>query len=205
MFDDFNERSLRDMTRQELIALIRRDTVYVNERIEEYRELGDVFKDVEQAIQTMRTNAGTTRGRLGQEIGVGRVTSKNKAGLIVQARELENFLKWDIISTEGQRQLQEREMKEWETFHERYPSMSYDEWRVLVETFGAVGSAILEQYGSHNVRKLHEEVMQKNPNINMANEMIRLYNKLIKGGKSITQERLMDALRASVFSQLNND
>ena len=118
-------------TRKELMQMIREDTAELNKRIFEYRQSNTSFKDVENNIAKIKEISGTKKGRQSiksdgktryrqTEIGVGRITSKSKSELILQARELHSFLQWDISTPEGQRQWEAREKKEWETFNKKY-------------------------------------------------------------------------------------
>lgn len=87
-------------------------------------------------------------------------------------RELNYALQWDLDTPEGQRQLDLKEKKAFETFNDHqitsgHEEMSYDEWRDMVENFGSAGKSILEQfyptrgYGSGDVVRVYREAKAK--------------------------------------------
>lgn len=200
-----NEKPYAKMTRKELIDMIRKSTIEVNERVQEYRQDGEKFKDVESAIRLMKELSGVQKGRE-LEIGVGRLASKNKPALIRQARELNAFLRWDIYTPQGKRQLEAREKKEWESFHETYPEWNYEQWREMVEDFGAVGKAVVDEFDSNSVRALLKEQFGKNKRItNLASKMDAIHNKAKKDTtKAWTKEDMINELRKEILKDLED-
>jgi hypothetical protein len=181
-------------TNKELQAIIREKTKEVNVRLFEYRLAGKEYKDVEQAIRNIKNISGVEESKEGFEIGTGSISRKSKAQLIRQARELNSFLQWDISTPEGRRQLEAREQKEWKTFQERpdHKDWTYDEWRDVVETMGALGKDIIDQFGSDNIIAEYEKRTDKG-RISLLNTMRAVLKE--SKGKSWTPEDLMDALR----------
>ena len=118
-------KAWKDKTVKELQSEIRDLTKQVNTRVASIKLTRELPKDVEQAVNYMKRLSGVKTGvdkttRAKQEIGLG-LKGKSKAELILQARELSSFLRWDIESEEGLRQLESREKTEWETFERNHP------------------------------------------------------------------------------------
>ena len=148
-------KAWKDKTVKELQSEIRELTKQVNTRVASIKLTRELPKDVEQAINYMKRLSGVKTGvdkttRAKQEIGLG-LKGKSKAELILQARELSSFLRWDIESEEGLRQLESREKTEWETFERNHPGWSYEDWRKFVEVSGALGSDIINKFGSETI------------------------------------------------------
>ena len=148
-------KAWKDKTVKELQSEIRGLTKQVNTRVASIKLTRELPKDVEQAINYMKRLSGVKTGvdkttRAKQEIGPG-LKGKSKAELILQARELSSFLRWDIESEEGLRQLESREKTEWETFERNHPGWSYEDWRKFVEVSGALGSDIINKFGSETI------------------------------------------------------
>ena len=148
-------KAWKDKTVKELQSEIRDLTKQANTRVASIKLTRELPKDVEQAVNYMKRLSGVKTGvdkttRAKQEIGLG-LKGKSKAELILQARELSSFLRWDIESEEGLRQLESREKTEWETFERNHPGWSYEDWRKFVEVSGALGSDIINKFGSETI------------------------------------------------------
>lgn len=148
-------KAWKDKTVKELQSEIRDLTKQVNTRVASIKLTRELPKDVEQAVNYMKRLSGVKTGvdkttRAKQEIGLG-LKGKRKTELILQARELSSFLRWDIESEEGLRQLESREKTEWETFERNHPGWSYEDWRKFVEVSGALGSDIINKFGSETI------------------------------------------------------
>ena len=199
-------------TRKELMEMIREDTTELNKRIFEYRQSNVSFKDVENNIAKIKEISGSKSGRQlinvdGKkryrevEIGVGNITSKSKSELILQARELHSFLQWDISTPEGQRQWEAREKKEWETFNKNFSEygLTKNEWRDLVEVFGAVGESILNQFGSGQGSNASGSIVRefKNASQSGRTNLVKEMREVLKENKGTgaTEEDNLDLLR----------
>ena len=148
-------KAWKDKTVKELQSEIRDLTKQVNTRVASIKLTREIPKDVEQAVNYMKRLSGVKTGvdkttRAKQEIGLG-LKGKSKAELILQARELSSFLRWDIESEEGLRQLEAREKTEWESFENNHPGWTYEDWRKFVEVSGALGSDIINKFGSETI------------------------------------------------------
>lgn len=209
-------------TRKELMQMIREDTAELNKRIFEYRQSNTSFKDVENNIAKIKEISGTKKGRQSiksdgktryrqTEIGVGRITSKSKSELILQARELHSFLQWDISTPEGQRQWEARETKEWQTFSKNFSEygLSKNEWRDLVEVFGAVGESVLNQFGSGQGNMASGSVVRefKNASISGRANLVKEMRAVLKEneGKGKTDEDNLTLLREKLVKYNNEE
>ena len=119
-------------------------------------------------------------------------------------RELQYALQWDLDTPEGQRQLDLKERKAFETFnkHQRaggYEELAYDEWRDMVENFGSAGKSVLEQfyatrgYGSGDVVRVYREASEQGKNTNISKAMRDVIRE--SKGKGMTPTGMLDALR----------
>lgn len=127
-------------------------------------------------------------------------------------RELNYALQWDLDTPEGQRQLDLKEKKAFETFNEHqrasgHEEMSYDEWRDMVENFGSAGKSILEQfyptrgYGSGDVVRVYREAKEKakekadgnDKPVNIQRAMRDVLKK--SKGLGLTPQKILDMLR----------
>ena len=199
-------------TRKELMGMIREDTAELNKRVFEYRQSKASFKDVENNIAKIKEISGAKKGRQAikedgkthyreVEIGVGKISSKSKSELILQARELHSFLQWDISTPEGQRQWEAREKKEWETFNKNFSEygLTKNEWRDLVEVFGAVGESILNQFGSGQGSNASGSIVRefKNASQSGRTNLVKEMREVLKENKGTgaTEEDNLDLLR----------
>ena len=199
-------------TRKELMQMIREDTAELNKRIFEYRQSNKRFNDVENNLAKIKEISGTKKGRQSikadgktryrqTEIGVGSITSKSKSELILQARELHSFLQWDISTPEGQRQWEARETKEWETFNKHFSEygLTKNEWRDLVEVFGAVGESVLNQFGSGQGSNASGSIVREFKNASQSGRanLVKLMREVLNEtkGTGATEEDNLDLLR----------
>ena len=199
-------------TRKELIDMIREDTTELNRRVFEYRSSGKEFKDVESNLKKIKEVSGAKSGRqkvqIGEktsyrqtEIGLGKLKSKSKPELILQARELHSFLQWDISTPEGQRQWEAREKKEWETFNRNFSEygLSKEEWRDLVEVFGAVGESVLNQFGSGAGNNASGSIVREFKNASQSGRanLVKIMREVLKenSGQGATEESNLILLR----------
>lgn len=128
-------------------------------------------------------------------------------------RELSYALQWDISTEEGQRQLEKKENEAYKSFKDRFfdkdlgEDISYQEWRDLVETFGALGSATLEQFytsgasgrGTGELVRVYKDAKAKGGAVDMLNAIrkVKAYSKTteFKAKYGNTTTGMLDALR----------
>lgn len=166
----------------------------LNERINsvDFDVLPKSFKNELQNIQRLRPKSRSV-----------------KADYKRYERELEYALQWDIATEEGRRQLDKKEQKAFDTFKNRFDlDVTYQEWRDLVETFGAIGSATMEQFyrggangrGSGDLVRVYKDAKEigKDPA-----DMLKAIRKVKRASKTdafkmkygATTQGLIDALR----------
>lgn len=143
-------KPVKRMTVRELKSEIRSKTHIINERLKQFYNDGNENVMVNSQVNKLKEMGAT--GRKGDYIGLG-FAGKTKRELIRQYRELQYFEQWDIYSEQGQRSLELRERKAWEEFHRTNTEFTYQEWRDLVENFNAIGTELLEQFGSENIKE----------------------------------------------------
>ena len=197
-------KAWKDKTVKELQSEIRELTKQVNTRVASIKLTRELPKDVEQAVNYMKRLSGVETGvdrttRAKQEIGLG-LKGKRKKELILQARELSSFLRWDIESEEGLRQLEAREKTEWESFEKHHPDMgwTYEEWRKLVEVTGALGHDIMSKFGSETIASdFLKRTRTNNAESTDGDKYIKAMMDAIKesDGAGLSQTELVDLLR----------
>ena len=195
-------KAWKDKTVKELQSEIRELTKQVNTRVANITLTRELPKDVEQAVNYMKRLSGVKTGvdkttRAKQEIGLG-LKGKSKAELILQARELSSFLRWDIESEEGLRQLESREKTEWETFERNHPGWSYEDWRKFVEVSGALGSDIINKFGSETIASdFLKRIRTNDVESTDGDKYIKAMMDAIKEseGAGLSQTELVDLLR----------
>ena len=195
-------KAWKDKTVKELQSEIRELTKQVNTRVASIKLTRELPKDVEQAVNYMKRLSGVKTGvdkttRAKQEIGLG-LKGKKKAELILQARELSSFLRWDIESEEGLRQLEAREKAEWESFENNHPGWTYEDWRKFVEVSGALGSDIINKFGSETIASdFLKRTRTNNAESTDGDKYIKAMMDAIKEseGAGLSQTELVDLLR----------
>lgn len=195
-------KAWKDKTVKELQAEIRTLTKQVNTRVAGIKLTRELPKDVQQAVNYMKSIAGVKGGidkttEAKQEIGLG-LKGKTKSELILQARELSSFLRWDIESPEGMRQLEAREKKEWESFSKNHPNWNYEDWRRFVELSGALGSSVMSKFGSETIASDFVKRVQKE-DIDAAKYIDAMKETLKEAeGKGKSMEDIVDILRSKL-------
>ena len=195
-------KAWKDKTVKELQSEIRELTKQVNTRVASIKLTREMPKDVEQAVNYMKRLSGVKTGvdkttRAKQEIGLG-LKGKRKAELILQARELSSFLRWDIESEEGLRQLEAREKTEWESFEKNHPGWTYEDWRKFVEVSGALGSDIINKFGSETIASdFLKRIRTNDVELTDGDKYIKAMMDSIKEseGAGLSQTELVDLLR----------
>ena len=195
-------KAWKDKTVKELQSEIRDLTKQVNTRVASIKLTRELPKDVEQAVNYMKRLSGVKTGvdkttRAKQEIGLG-LKGKKKTELILQARELSSFLRWDIESEEGLRQLEAREKTEWESFEKNHPGWMYEDWRKFVEVSGALGSDIINKFGSETIASdFLKRIRTNDVESTDGDKYIKAMMDAIKEseGAGLSQTELVDLLR----------
>lgn len=177
----------------ELKRLIKKQTAIVNKQIKNVREKGTDISNLESNISKLKTLGA--RGRGGNEVGLG-FRGKSKAELVRQLRELEYFSAIGIDTEAGQLEFEEKFQKSYESFRQSY-DINKEDYRELVETFGAVGSEIVSKYDSFTVAEAYSE---RGKNINLAKLMKETINEHKNEG--LNQKELTDILIDKMRSEV---
>lgn len=177
------------MTRKAIESEIRKKTHIVNERLKQFYNEGNENIMVSSEINKLQSIAGKGRGK--NKIGLG-LRKKTKQELVRQLRELKYFEQWDIYTEEGQRSLEARERKAWESFYKDNPGFTYQEWRNLVETFGSISESVLQQFGSTNIVEAYKDA-ENGKKINLLKYITNISRD--KSMQGTTQEQKIDRLR----------
>lgn len=196
-----SENPSKSWTVQELRRWIRKETKEVNKLIKEYREnvakgLKQPNRQIEEQIVRLVAFGTGRRGRKG-EVGVG-VETKRKDALIMQAKGLERYKRWETGSIESDTKRKEQLQKQYEGFKRTTGSdISYDDYISLVETWGSIGSSIMTDFGYENLGPILETATEEQKR-NLAPIMIELEKE--SKGKQWTQEDLLDRLNERLKS-----
>lgn len=192
--DDKNmyyEQKYKDMSKKDLMARIRYKTNQVNISLYDKPELMDNFA-VQQTVAKLQ-GVGA-KGRNGNIIGYGLSKNRSKESLIRQLRELD-YAEPLVSDYEGVAMLEEKYKKARNTFLGKIGNKKMDEedWRDMVETFGAISEEILEKYESDQIKEFFNK---KTRSIDMVELMQQVYNEM--GGKGAKMQDLKDELKRRI-------
>lgn len=187
---DYN-KPFKKMTVKELQKVIREQTAQANKAIVSYNNADMSIAQVNVEIAKLQEFGA--KGKKGG-IGLG-FRGKKKMDLVRQARELKYFNEWDIQTPEGQRARSDAEKKAYEKFRNRpeFQGIEYEEWRSMVEAFGAVGDK-LNSYGYEGgqIVQAYKEVPQSERKVDIYTAMTRSMDE--HKSLSVT-ERMLDIIR----------
>ena len=137
-------------------------------------------------------------------------TSKSrKADYKRYYRELDYALQWDLDTPEGQRQLDLKEQKAFQSFKENFGDIAYDDWREMVENFGSAGRAVMEQFykggqgGNGDIQRVYRDAMEQGKSTNVAKAMREVLKESRRDdfGYQKTPTGMLDALRDKIGLQ----
>lgn len=187
---DYN-KPFKKMTVKELQKVIREQTAQANKAIVSYNNADMNIAQVNVEIAKLQEF-----GAKGKKGGIGLdFRGKKKMDLVRQARELKYFNEWDIQTPEGQRARSDAEKKAYKKFRNRpeFKGIEYEEWRSMVEAFGAVGDK-LNSYGYEGGQlvQAYKEVPQNERKVDIYTAMTRS----MEENKSLSvTERMLDIIR----------
>ena len=134
------------MSATQLKNAIRQRTERINNLLKDNPDLQDTFA----VTQTVKKLQGVgAKGRKGNVIGLGFRKGRTNESLARQLRELE-YAEPLLADYKGIEMLDEKYRKARDTFMAsgEFENMTESEWRDVVETFGAVGKEVMEQFDS---------------------------------------------------------
>lgn len=183
-------KSISKMTVRELKAYIKENTTSVNKALESYYESGQDIATVNKQISKLKQLSGISKKD--NRYIIANFRDKKKVELVRQARELTYFSNWDIDTPLGIEQVSERERKAYEDFSSKpeFKNIEYDEWRGLVEAFGALGDK-LNSYGYEhgNIAHLYNNIPKDERKV----DIFRAMQDSVDDSPSLTvDERLID-------------
>lgn len=171
------------MSITQLKGAIRKKTERINKLLNINADLRSSFA-VEQTVKKLQGIGA--KGRKGNVIGLGFRKGRSKESLARQLRELE-YAEPLLADYKGMEMLDEKYRKARDTFMASgdFENMSESEWRDVVETFGAVGKEVVEQFDSTAIANQFNE--------NTRNvDMVQLMQRTLKEtkGMGLTKDEL---------------
>ena len=189
------QKSISDMTTRELKKFIRKQVKKANTRLKNIRKRKrGVSRAVQQELDYLE-QMGIVNKR-GKAI-TGYRTAR-KAELQRRARELEYFNQWTGAETEVI--AKEKDYKKYQSFiknNPKFSNYSYQDWRDLVNTFGAMEDK-LSDFEYEDMKNLHLEKTNAGSKVNLLKAMENAQDQVKGQGK--TTEELTDIVRGIIFT-----
>ena len=179
-------------TVKELRKYIREATARINMTIREYRESGKKMpRAYEKQIQRLQRLSGVKKPKRG-EIGVG-IDRKRKAELLRQAGALKAFDAYDTFSPYAVRKAERKYKKAYEAFTQNFGDISFDKWEHLVDIYGTLDGAIVNIYGSEQIKELVQTEVDETINANDVERiLLDTYNEALSDkARAYTPENLL--------------
>ena len=186
-------------TVKELKKYIREATARINMTIREYRESGKkIPRAYEKQIQRLQRLSGVKKPRRG-EIGVG-VDRKRKAELLRQAGALKSFEAYDTFSPHAIRKAERKYRKSYEVFTQNYGDISFEKWEQLVDIYGTLDSAIVNIYGSEQIKEIVQTEVDDTISANDVERiLLDTYNSALSDkARAYTPENLLSIASAKI-------
>lgn len=176
----------QEMSITQLKNAIRQKTGRINTLLKNNEELQDNFA----VSQTVKKLQGVgAKGRSGNIVGLGFSKKRTKESLARQLRELE-YAEPLLSDYKGVEMLDEQYRRARDTFmsSEEFKGMSEGEWRDIVETFGALGKEVVDQFDSTAIANQFSEQTR---NV----DMVQLMQQTLKENKGmgLTKDELTQA------------
>lgn len=176
----------KNMSVTQLKSAIRKKTERINTLLKVNTELRDSFA----VTQTVKKLQGVgAKGKKGNTIGLGFYKKRTKESLVRQLRELE-YAEPLLSDYKGVEYLENKYKTAKDTFlsSAEFSDMAEGEWRDIVETFGALGKDIVEQFDSTAIAN------QFNENTRSI-DMVQLMQQTLKENKGmgLTKDQLTQA------------
>ena len=189
------QKSISDMTTRELKKFIRKQVKKANTRL---KNIGKRKRGVSRAVQQeldylKQMGIINKRGK-----AITGYRTARKAELQRRARELEYFNQWK--GSETQAIAKEKDYKKYQSFIKNNPKFagySYQDWRDLVNTFGAMEDK-LSDFEYEDMKNLHLEKTNAGSKVNLLKAMENAQDQVKGQGK--TTEELTDIVRGIIFT-----
>lgn len=191
-------KPISKMTTRELRKFIRKEVKKANTKLKNInkRKRG-VSRAVQQELDYLK-QLGII-GKSGKAVTGYRLASK--AELQKKARELEYFNQWK--GSETVEVARNEDYKKYQAFinnpdNADFSNYSYQQWRDLVEMFGALGDE-LKGYDYEGMKALHQEMNEENIQVDFQSTMKNVMRDAKASGKKLTPEVLTDLMREELF------
>ena len=189
------QKNISDMTTRELKKFIRKQVKKANTRL---KNIGKRKRGVSRAVQQeldylKQMGIINKRGK-----AITGYRTARKAELQRRARELEYFNQWK--GSETQAIAKEKDYKKYQSFIKNNPKFagySYQDWRDLVNTFGAMEDK-LSDFEYEDMKNLHLEKTNAGSKVNLLKAMENAQDQVKGQGK--TTEELTDIVRGIIFT-----
>lgn len=188
------QKTISEMTTRELRKFIRKEVKKANTRL---KNIGKRKRGVSRAVEeelTQLKKMGIINKR-GKAITGYRTARKEE--LVRRARELEYFNQW--TGAEKKAVAREKDYKKYESFIQNNPEFanySYQDWRDLVNMFGAMDNKLTE-FSYEDMKQLHLEATEKDTNKDFIKAMEQVQE--ATKGRGATTEDLVDLMRSEIF------
>lgn len=188
------QKSISEMTTRELKKFIRKQVKKANTRL---KNIGKRKRGVSRAVQEeldylKQMGIINKRGK-----AITGYRTARKPELQRKARELEYFNQW--TGAERETVAKEKDYKKYQTFlknNPKFSSYTYQDWRDLVNTFGAMEDRLTE-FEYEDMKNLHLEKTKAGSSKNFLKAMEDAQEKA--KGKGLSTEDLTDIVRSELF------
>lgn len=191
-------KPISKMTTRELRKFIRKEVKKANTKLKNIKKRKrGVSRAVQQELDYLK-QLGII-GKSGKVVTGYRLASKTE--LQKKARELEYFNQWKGSETVAV--ARNEDYKKYQAFinnpdNADFSNYSYQQWRDLVEMFGALGDE-LKGYDYEGMKALHQEMNEENIQVDFQSTMKNVMRDAKASGKKLTPEVLTDLLREELF------
>lgn len=187
------------MTTRELKKFIKKEVKKANTKLRNIKKRKrGVSRAVQEELDYLK-QIGII-GKSGRAVTGYRLASK--AELQKRARELEYFNQWKGSETAAV--ARKEDYKKYQAFinnpdNSDFSNYSYQQWRDLVEMFGALGDE-LKGYDYEGMKALHQEMNEENIKVDFQSTMKDVLRDAKADNKKLTPELLTDLMREQLFS-----
>ena len=191
-------KSISEMTTRELRKFIRKEVKKANTKIKNIKKRKrGVSRAVKEEMDYLK-QLGII-GKSGKAVTGYRLASK--AELQKKARELEYFNQWKGSETVAV--ARNKDYKKYQAFinnpdNSDFANYSYQQWRDLVEMFGALGDE-LKGYDYEGMKALHQEMNEREINVDFQSTMKNVMRDAKADNMKLTPEILTDLMREELF------
>lgn len=191
-------KTISEMNTRELKKFIRKEVKKANTKLRNFskRKRG-VSRAVQQEIEYLKKHGIVNKH--GRAVTGYRLAHKEE--LQRRARELEYFNQW--TGAEKEAVSKQKDYKKYQSFinnkyNSEFADYSYQDWRDLVSTFGAMESYLTE-FDYESMKQLHREATKKGTKKNLIKAMEESKNISKHDDSIITTDDLTDLVRSELF------